>query len=237
MIGNLFNSLFFEPILALLVFIYDHVAFNDLGLAIIALTVLIRLVLFPLFYRGAKDQTLIQKLQPRIEEIKNKHKKNREEQTKALMTLYREHKLNPLSGFLILIIQLPIFIALFQIFRNPDTISSTFDNPFFLGLINLGEVVMVFALLAAVLQYFQGKLAFSKRKTTSPANSPLANFTKTFIYAGPIISLMILTRLPSALALYWIVSTLFSLGQQFIINKKLEYIDHGGNTIENKKSD
>ena len=75
MIGNLFNSLFFEPILALLVFIYDHVAFNDLGLAIIALTVLIRLVLFPLFYRGAKDQTLIQKLQPRIEEIKNKHKK------------------------------------------------------------------------------------------------------------------------------------------------------------------
>lgn len=238
MIGELFNSVFFEPILALLVFIYENVAFEDLGLAIIALTVLIRAVLLPFFYKSSKDQTLIQRLQPHIEKIKHDHKNDREKQGKALMALYREHKLNPFSGFLILLIQLPVFIAIFKIFRSAELIAETFDNSVFLSLIDLGERSLVLVVFAAALQYFQGKMTLSRKKP-GPAKpkSPFADIGRTMVYFAPILSFMILVNLPSALALYWGVSTLFSLGQQIIINKKLSYIDHGTNFRKNEKGD
>lgn len=223
MISNLFNTIFFEPIFGLLVFIYENVAFNNLGLSIIILTVIIRVVLLPFFYKGAKDQALVQRIQPHVEKIRKDHKDNKEKQVQALMALYKEHKLNPFSGLLILIIQLPIFIALFHIFRSSDLIIETFDNPLLFGLINLGEASVILAIAAAGLQYLQGKVALSKR--VGKTKDPLAGFGAIMVYFAPILSFVILISLPSALALYWVVSTIFSLGQQIVINKRLAYID------------
>lgn len=238
MIKGLFYSVFFKPIFSLLVFIYHNLAFGSAGLAIIILTVLIRTALLPLFYKSAKDQTLMQKLRPKIEKIRKELKHDREKQAQALITLYKEHKLNPFSGFLILLVQLPIFIALFQIFRKDENLLEIFDSLQFLGFINLGKTSVLLVTLAAVLQYFQGKLSLSRTKTVSRKDS-MASFNKTFLYLGSIFSFIILINLPSALALYWLVSTLFSIGQQFVINKKLEYIneDDGNTSSKDKKSD
>ncbi|MEK7086984.1 MAG: YidC/Oxa1 family membrane protein insertase, partial [Patescibacteria group bacterium] len=92
---NLFNAVFYQPILSVLIFIYNNLAFHDLGLAIIFLTILVRIVLFPLFYKGAKDQALIQRLQPHIKKIQLDHKVDKAKQAQELMALYKEHRFNP----------------------------------------------------------------------------------------------------------------------------------------------
>src|SRR3989344_4200053 len=101
--ANLFNNFIYEPLLAVLVFIYQNIAFGDLGLSVILLTVFVRVVLFPVFWKSAKDQALMNRLQPHIKQIQLDHKDDREEQAKKLMALYKEHRLNPLSGFLLLL--------------------------------------------------------------------------------------------------------------------------------------
>src|ERR1700722_288989 len=104
----LYNLIFYRPILNALVFFYETVAGRDFGLAIIFTTLLLRLVLAPFFHKGAHQQAKMQRLQPKIQKLQEQHKDDREKQTKALMDLYKEHGVNPLSGILLLLIQLPI---------------------------------------------------------------------------------------------------------------------------------
>ncbi len=217
---SFYNQYFYQPLLAGFYFIFNNFAFHDLGLAIVILTILIRLVLFPLFYRGIKDQLLVKKIQPLIKEIQNKHKDNKPEQTKALLALYKEHKFNPFSGFFVLLVQLPILIALFQIFSkglNPSVI----NNFLFLGLIDLRSPQMFLVVGVAILQYFQIKMMTSLNKNQGGANDMMNSMNKTMVFVSPLITFMILSRLPAALAVYWAVSTLFSIGQQVLVKKRL----------------
>lgn len=219
---SLFNTYVYDPILFVLTFIYQNIAFEDFGIAIIILTILVRIILFPIFYKSAKSQTLIQSLQPKIQEIQNKHKENKEEQAKALMSLYKEHKVNPFSGFFLLLLQLPVFFALFRIFSN-EVSNGSFGSHTLLGLVNLGEVSIVIAVLAGAAQYFQGKLALATQKNVAKdSKNPMASAGKMMIYVSPIITFVILFRLPGALGLYWLISTLFSVAQQVYINKKIQ---------------
>ena len=219
--GNLFSTYIYEPILAALVFIYNNLAFGDLGIAIILLTVVIRFILLPVFYKSAKDQTLLQKLQPHIKKIQLDHKDDKEKQAKALLELYRTNRLNPFSGIALLIIQLPVFFALFKIFSQGVSLP-VFDSTLFFGFINLAERSIGIALIAAILQYFQAKLTLPKGGGKKEQGmSQLASLGKTMTVVGPVITFVILFNLPSALGIYWVTSTVFSIIQQFFINKKI----------------
>lgn len=214
----LFHTYLYEPILSALVFIYQNVPPHDLGISIVVLTIVVRVVLLPLFWKSAKDQSILQALQPRVKEIQENHKGDHEAQGRALMTLYREHRVNPLSGIFFLILQLPIFIALFQIFTRELT-NSVFDTHTFLGLINLEEKSVLLAIGAAGLQYLQVKLM---PQGAMGGQGSAAKFSKIFGYVvGPALTLIILSTLPSALGFYWITSSLFSVGQQLVINKRI----------------
>lgn len=210
--ASLFQNLIYTPILSLLGFLYEHAAFGDLGIAIIILTILIRVILFPIFYKGAKDQAIIQKLQPRVREIQNNQNSKKEEQAKALMDLYKEHKVNPFSSILLILLQLPVFIALFKIFGHEALL---FPSKTLLGLFDLGLKSIPIAIVAALLQYFQVKISLPKQSPGDPA----AAVGKIAVYLGPTLTLMVLFNLPSALGLYWTVSNAFSLLQQVYINK------------------
>jgi YidC/Oxa1 family membrane protein insertase len=227
----MFNKLFYQPILGVLVFIYKNIAFHDLGVAIILLTIFIRLLLLPFFYHGAKDQTKIQRLQPMVKKIQEDHKHNKEKQTQALLDLYKEHRINPFSSILLLIVQLPILIALYRVFLTGLS-SDVFDNYKFLSLINLNEKSFVIVILATLAQYLQGKLMLPKTGAGQTA-AEKANQTM-LLYVGPALTFIVLVNLPSALGLYWLVSSLFSLGQQIFINQALE--KHGKTTGDNKKT-
>jgi len=220
----MFNTYIYQPIFSVLVLIYEHIAFNDFGVAVIILTILVRIILFPIFYKGAKSQTIMQRLQPKIKEIQEKHKKDKEKQAKAMMDLYRENKFNPFSSFFLLILQLPVFFALFRIFTRGLS-GTEFVNHTLFGIVNLGESSIPLAILAAGAQYLQGKLSLVRQKRNSGQGgekNPTASIGKTMMLISPIFSFVILLNLPSALGLYWFISTLFSVFQQLYINKKLE---------------
>jgi len=240
--SQLFHTLLTEPLLNALVFLYQVVTFKDLGLAIILLTIIIRLILYPLFYKSYRNQTLLQKIQPEVKKIQHDHKHDRERQAQALLALYKQHKVNPFSGFFLLLIQLPILIALYKVFFNGfsgDALADLYNfipaptevNNTLLGLIDLAKPNIIIVGLAAAAQYLQGRLSLSK-KTQNQEGSPAERIGKQMVYIGPILTLVILYSLPAAVGLYWSMTSIFSVIQQIFINRSLA---HYGTAAEPSK--
>jgi YidC/Oxa1 family membrane protein insertase len=226
MISKFFHDILVYPLINLLVFSYHYIP--DIGIAIILLTVVIRLLLLPSFHKSLKHQRALQKLQPKMDEIKAKYKDDKEGQAKAMMELYSVHKVNPLSSCLPLLIQLPILIALYRVFiqsLNGKPLVGLYHfipdpgiiNPMFLHWINLGGHNIWMAAIAAISQYLLGLM--QQPKTTS--TDPTANIMRLqMLYMFPLVTLVIGLRLPAGLILYWIVTTLFGIGQQYYIMRK-----------------
>jgi YidC/Oxa1 family membrane protein insertase len=248
--ANLFHEFLYRPLFNALIFLYQYVSFHDLGLAIILLTIVIRLVLFPLFYKGAKDQAIIQRLAPKIKEIQKNHKHNKEKQTRALLALYRQHRVSPFSSFLLLLVQLPILIALYRVFLggfSAETLSNLYSfisppqnlNYSFLGLIDLGSKNLFIIGAAAVVQYIQGKLSVVKNNKSSGNPTAAEMMSRQMIYVGPILTIVFLyfLNLPSAVALYWLTTSAFSVIQQIMINKRISKNFNGTTTEQIKKID
>lgn len=235
--SNLFHEILYRPLFNALIFLYNNFSFGDFGIAIIFLTIIIRFILFPFFYKSAKDQAILQRLAPKIKAIQAEHKNDREKQAKEMMALYRQHEVNPFSGFFfIILVQLPILIALYQVFlkgfsmesmtalysfvQKPESI-----NIFFLGIIDLTKASLFAAVLAAVAQYFQGKLSLPKLDLKDIKNlTPIERTGRQMVYLGPILTILFLYffNLPSAVAFFWLTTSIFSVIQQVIINKSLK---------------
>lgn len=223
-----FHNLLYRPILNSLFFLYAYLPGHDFGLAIIFLTLIVKTILFPFSWKSIKSQKAIQEIQPKIKEIQKKFKDNKEKQAKALMELYKKEGINPFSGCFPLLIQLPILIALFLALRSlssgglqPDLFysfvpfSSDFD-PFFLGKIDLTLSFFPLAILAGVFQFIQSKMLISQ-SSQKEQSSISQMMQKQTLYFFPVFTIMILWRLPAAIGLYWLTSTLFSIGQQYLI--------------------
>jgi YidC/Oxa1 family membrane protein insertase len=239
----LYNIILYRPLLNALIFFYNTVALQDLGLSIIFLTILIRLILFPIFQKSTRHQMIMQRLQPKLKKIQEDHKNDREKQTQAMMALYKEHQVNPFSGFLLLLVQLPILIALYQIFirsLRPDFLVGLYPfvsapaliNSTLFGLINLGQRSILMVGLAALAQYFQAKLSLPK---IPPGQAPTAaeKMGRNMVFMGPILTLAIFYNLPAAISLYWFVASLFSVFQQAIINKQIAHGKVGNSNQKN----
>ena len=225
MIFYLFNEIFYRPLFNGLIFLYNIVPGHDMGISIIILTILIRFILWPLTSKSIKNQKVLTKIQPQIEEIKKKFKNNKEAQARALMGLYSENKINPLAGFLPLIIQIPIIFALWRVFLNSlnldlNSLYSFIPAPvqiqsIFLGLVDLSHKSVVLAVLAGALQYFQTKMIMPPHKPSGSSDFGQI-MSKQMLYFGPLLSIIIFWSLPAALPLYWIVVTLMTLLQQYL---------------------
>ena len=234
---NAFNTILYHPLFNSLVLLYQYLPGRDFGVAVIVLTVIIRIILYPLMLQSIKAQKVMSELQPKIQEIQRKFKDDKEKQTKEMMAFYQKEKINPFGGCLPLLIQLPILIALYQVFwkglqseqmvylysfvPNPGTI-----NPTFLGLINLAEPSLGLAVLAGISQFFQTKMltplqsklgAGQAPKTKTPDFSQMMQ--KQMLYFFPIFTVFILWKLPAAIGIYWLVTALFSIFQQYLVLK------------------
>lgn len=218
---ELFNQYIYDPLLNSLIFLAGYMPGQDLGLAIIILTLLIRIVLFPLFYKGAKDQAILQRLAPKIKEIQENHKDDRAKQAQAMLDIYREHKVNPFTQFIIILIQLPVLIALYWVFLGVKELNI---NHYFLGFIDLSVKNLLLVILAALAQYYQGKLALPKANTKKDL-TPMEQMGRQMVVIGPMLTIAFLMFLPSAVALYWLTTSLFSIVQQMWINKQLQVSD------------
>lgn len=230
---TLYNEILYRPLFNVLVFLYETVSFYDLGIAIIALTVLIRLALYPLSRHAVESQKNMMTIQPEIKKLQEKYKDNKEEQMKQVMALYKEKKVNPFSGCVPILIQLPIIIALYQVFMagfNDESLKilySFIPNPgslhhSFLGFLDLSLKKNIFlALIAGGLQFYQSKMMLDEQKKvqTAPANDFSANMSKQMTYTMPVVTVVISYTLPAGLALYWAVTNLISIIQQMQVLK------------------
>lgn len=236
-LANLYHVLLYQPMFNSLVALYDYLPGHDFGIAIIFLTITIRFILYPLSVKSVNSQRGLQKLQPMMQEIQKKYKDNKEKQAQEMLELYKREKINPFSGIFLAFIQLPILIALYQVFwngLNPEGLSNLYSfvanpiqiNPLFVNLIDLSKPNIVFAVLAGLVQYWQTKMLLPKKEknmSVQGKNSDMAQAMQTqMTYFMPIFTIMILFSLPSALGLYWIVSGIFSIIQQKIILKNNE---------------
>jgi len=230
--AQLFTTFLYQPLLNLLVFFYNVVPGNDIGVAIILLTVVIKLILFPFSKQSIKGQKALQQLQPKINEIKKKYADNKEQQAKELMDLYKNEKVNPLSSCLPLLIQLPLLIAVFQVFKNGlgasnlDLLYPFISNPgqlnsVSLGFLNLANPNVVLAVLAGAGQFWQAKMLSTKK---APIKTPgakdedmMAMMNKQMLYFMPIMTVFIGVSLPGGLVLYWLVITLLTILQQRLV--------------------
>ena len=232
-IGYLFKLILTQPLINLLVLGYNYIPGHSIGLVIILLTIFVRLLLAPSFHKSLKSQRSMTMLQPKMNEIRERHKDDREAQAKAMMELYKEHKINPLGSCLPLLIQLPILIALYSVFRialgNQQIASYLYPfvhnpgiiNPTFFKIVNLSQPSWVLGVFAGLAQYWQSKIMLSgAEKSNDDTQNAMAMQT---LYILPLVTIFISLRLPAGLPLYWITTTLFAVVQQYYImrNNKL----------------
>jgi YidC/Oxa1 family membrane protein insertase len=236
--STLFNTILFHPILNALIFIYNILPFNDFGVAIIILTVAVRLILSPLSIKAIRSQRAMSKLQPKIKEINEKFKNDKQAIARATMELYKEYGVNPFSGCLPLLIQLPILLALYKAFSsglNPEGIFGLYSfitnpgviNTVFLKFVDLTGHSPLLAITAGVLQWFQSRLAM-KNMPTTPSSSgksgsseiATAMMGKQMLYFMPVMIIIIAWGLPAGLAIYWVTTTIYAIFEQLYINKK-----------------
>ncbi|MAF20584.1 MAG: hypothetical protein CMI55_02795 [Parcubacteria group bacterium] len=240
-IVDIFNQVLYLPLFNALIWLYNIIPGNDLGIAIIILTVLIRFIFYPLSRKAIRSQKVMSELQPKIKEIQKKCK-SKEEQMKQTMVLYKEHKINPVTGCLPILIQLPILLALYRVFftgiSDPEKLNNLYSfvaqpeslNVIFLGLIDLSERSIFLALLAGFFQFVQSKMIMPK-KSASQKQMKIGNIDfsslmgQQMVYFMPLITIFIAWNLPAALPLYWVVVTVFGVVQQYftktLINQKI----------------
>lgn len=231
----LYQTFFYQPILNLVIFLYNIIPGHDLGIAIILLTIIIKLVLYPLAQKAIVSQKAVQELQPKIDALKVQYANNKEALGKATLELYKNNKVNPFGSCLPLLIQFPFLIAVFQVFRNgfgpamldkvypfilrPEVVSSIS-----LGFVDLSKANPYLAILAGAAQFWQAKTMMVKRPEVKSEGSKdedmMAIMNKQMLYMMPLLTVVIGWTMPGGLSLYWLVSTLFQAIQQWYLFRK-----------------
>ena len=227
MIGNFFYVVFYQPLFNLLIFLYNTI--GDLGLAVILITLIVKGALYPISAKATKSQKQLKEIQPKVKEIQKEYEDDKEKQAEKVLELYSEKGVSPFSGIFPLLIQFPIIISLFQIFRRGlgagelVNLYGFISNPgvvdyLSFGILDLGEPNMILAVLAGIGQFIQVRITMP---TTSSDNEGEEGFgaimKKQMKFVLPIFTVFILSSLPSAVGVYWIITVIFSVVQHKLV--------------------
>ncbi|HIC90722.1 MAG TPA: membrane protein insertase YidC [Syntrophaceae bacterium] len=207
-----------KPLLSVLKLLFKFC--HNYGIAIILLTVLVKIIFWPLTHKSYQSMKAMQKLQPQMAKLREKYKNDRERMNKELMALYRTYKINPMSGCLPMLLQIPVFFALYKILLYAIEIRHA---PFFLWINDLSapdRLAIGFQIPYTgglpVLTLLMGASMFIQQKMTPSPGDPTQQKFMMFL---PIIFTFMFLNFPSGLVLYWLVNNLLSIGQQYCINK------------------
>jgi YidC/Oxa1 family membrane protein insertase len=242
----MFNTLLVQPLFNLLAVIYALLPGHDFGVAIIILTIIVRLLLWPLVNRQLHSQRALQKLQPEINRVKAQAGGDKQKEGQMIMELYKEKEINPFASFLPLLIQLPIFFALFIVLRDiikpgefahlaypavkhmaaiaAITNGGIHFQPTLFGLIDLTKPSPLLAALAAAAQFFQTRQLTPKKTVGDTQAQVLSGMN----YIFPFLTFIIGLTLPSALALYWVTTSSVAILQQtLVLHRDVEELEEG----------
>lgn len=188
-------------------------AFHALGapwwLSIVLLTLAVRGFLFPLTVKQVRNARAMQELKPEMDEIRRTHKDNRQKQQEAMMELYKERRMNPLAGFLPLLVQMPVFITMYRVIRHFEETLRGFDSGGLLWFTNLttADPYFVLPVVSASIMVLAGEVS---SKNVNPAQKRMMRFL-------PVMFTAFIARFPAGLFVYWITSNTFTLVQNLLI--------------------
>jgi len=228
---ELYNTILFQPLFNAVIFLYNVIPGNDFGLAIITLTIAIRVAFFPLTVKTILSQRALSKINPLMKEIKEKHKNDSQAQSAAIMKLYKDNKINPLSGCLPMLIQLPILIALYHAFGagfKPESLDLIYGfitrpeqiNSISFGFLDITSRSIFLALSTGLAQYIQLSQNQKLTQAGGGGQPEMQALNKQMLYIFPVIIIIIGWNLPAGLLVYWMTTTLFSMGEQAYIRVK-----------------
>ncbi len=243
----IWHTIFFDPVYNSLVFFVDIVRGGDVGIAIVLTVILVKTIILPLSLKAVRTQLVMRELQPKLDEIKEKNK-DKQVQAVKTMEVFKDAKVNPFSSILLLFIQIPIVIALyFAVARGggvplpdinvallysfvptPETI-----NMVFLGFIDIAAKSAPLALLAGITQFIHTRMTLPPSKPRDPKKEP--NFKDDFArsmnmqmrYVMPGIIFVVAYSISAAIALYFTVSNLMSIAQEYIVRHKVRKPNEG----------
>ncbi|MBI2440181.1 MAG: membrane protein insertase YidC [Lentisphaerae bacterium] len=213
------NFGFWTPVCKLLLLVLNatYAAIPNYGIAIILLTILIRVLFWPLTHKSTESMKRMQELQPLIMELRKKHKDSPRKLQEETMALYKQHKVNPVSGCLPMLIQVPVFIALFVVLRS--AIELRFAD--FLWIRDLSEPERLFAdYLPIPLNILPIFMAATQAWQQSMTPATDAAQQKMLLWFMPVMMLVMFYMMPSALVLYWSTNTVIMVAQQLIQKKR-----------------
>lgn len=233
---ELWTNIFYEPLYNALVFLVNALPQHSLFVAVIILTIIVRLIISPLSYKSIKTQLQTKALQPQLKKIKQEYP-DKQEQAKKTLELYREYQVNPFSGFFLILIQFPIVIALYLVFRDggveidPNLLYSFVSVPEHISLTTLGldlaQKSYLLAFLTGFTQYIYLSISSAFRKDKNDTSEKteqermMAMVGSSMKYTMPIMITVFAYIIGGAVALYWVTSNVFMIIQELFIQKKL----------------
>ncbi|MBN2768206.1 MAG: membrane protein insertase YidC [Campylobacterales bacterium] len=200
-----------EPFFTVIRWIHDHVVANW-GWAIVIFTILVKLILFPLSYKGMMSMQKLKELAPKMKDLKEKYKDDKQKLNVKMMELYQKNGANPLGGCLPLLLQIPVFFALYRVLLNADELQGA---PWILWIQDLSRMdpYWVLPLLMGVSMYLQQRITPSN--FTDPMQEKIFKFF-------PVIMTVFFITFPAGLVLYWFTNNILSIAQQYYINRAFE---------------
>ncbi len=199
-----------KPLFQFLTWLHD--IFGNWGWSIVALTFIIRIILYPLTYKGMMSMQKIKKISPQIKELQAKYKGDPQRMNKAVMDMYKKHNANPLGGCLPMLMQIPVFFAIYRVLLNAVELQGA-EWILWIDDLSRMDSFYVLPILMGASMYYQQRL------TPSNFTDPMQEKVFKFL---PIIFTFFFITFPSGLVLYWFVNNLFSIGQQFIVNTQFK---------------
>lgn len=234
--SGIFSTIFYKPLYNGLIFTLSVVPGANVGVAIVALTLIVRAILLPFSHKSVVSQAKMRAIAPELEDLKVKYKDDKQEQAKKTMELYKEHGINPFSGCVVVLIQLPVLFALYFVFSrglvslNADALYSFVHLPATVGMnflwINLAQKSVLLAAIAAIAQYFQIKLSVPPVAPIPEGTKPsfkddfARSFSMQMKYMLPLIVFGVSYSISAAVALYWTTSNLFSIAHELYVKRK-----------------
>ena len=226
------ETLLVKPLFNTFLFLYAHIPGHDFGIVVILFTLLVRVLLWPLFSKSIRSQLVMSKLQPEIEAVQKKYKDDKQTQVAELMKLYKQNKFNPFSGVISLFIQLPILLAVYKVFQlfyvsfghlvYPWIPVSPNMNHTFLGMFDLLQPFFLATVCASLLQFVQVFFSLKSIPQTKTQDATV-RASRLTAYLSPVLTFVIFRSFPSVLSLYWSVSSIVSVAQQWYIQKQLKH--------------
>lgn len=238
MIGSLFHSILYVPIYNLLIFFVDIVPNGDVGVAVILATIVVKLIIAPFSISAVKTQRRMKFVEPQMKEIREKYKDNREKLALETLALYKNNGIKPFSSILVTLLQLPVIIALYLVFRHEHLLSPntaliyhfvalpTHISPLFLNIFPTTGHTIILAIIAAGFQFLQAYITIPVPEKDKNATSS-EEFARTMsLQSRFMLPLLIgfIAYTTGALALYFITSSVVGIIQEYYIRYRLRYL-------------